>query len=916
MLAILHALGLVPLVAGIAQNKVRHDGREDMVVNPEGVTGVADMAEVQGVTDMVVNPEGSLGFLEHRGAYRHGPVPSKRRALDYLKHWSKGALAAAMRQNDTEAEGGAGSKMLAEWLGATSWAAHCVETPESPGQVWNFLSMAQDEDGLKHYLFRTESGRLQYAVMHDQYLHPQENTFKVLVADPPLCPSTVADTMILTDLGHSSDSGGETSRDHPEKPEAGEPEMLNPGADPMVDDCVALFHRTSKELCGRDFDITVSRATVRIIDGMAVELDVTVKGNGLATRGEAQDYYFHKPECAFEEPAENGTDSQETFSADKQLPEEQEGMRTTLILQTNLCKVDQENGVEKKEAEDNLLQTQYMLGDLSFFKGYEHINDGMPAMHISVMKDLPDEIDWRKEHSMCFPDDGKGVVRNQANCGSCWAFAGSTSVMHTLCIHGQGVHALDTDGKRFEISVQQLMSCNPYEQGCKGGSSYTVHRTLRSYGITKERDSPYACASGSALNHFSSGSSCDSYPWGGTCDWQLKNPDWKYVGAGYLRGEDSMKQAVFDGKGMYISFLVYRNFMRYKSGVYSEISGSKLGGHAASLVGYGLEGDQKYWILQNSWGATWGENGYVRFGRGSDLCDCESRGPYAYDAMMVTTTTSTTTTSTTTTSTTLTSTSTSPPATTTPQGNDNDDDNTQAPSTTAGTAANSTNATAATNLTRRAAMNLTAKSTTTSTTTLTSTQVVKVVKVSMTVSNMNLPALEANPTIMADFLQSIKASVAEAAGKGVKPSDVRVVLKPGSVIVESSIVPPEGVTPEDIEVDLKPKLNDGADGVAAKVVAAVTAVSGIETIASGTIGVTDVQSAVTEELKTTSNAASDSAATTTTEKPADHKAQNQSGAVFGCVGGLGSFWRSLELGLLLFGGCIALMPTALSGLQE
>merc|ERR1719326_531879 len=117
----------------------------------------------------------------------------------------------------------------------------------------------------------------------------------------------------------------------------------------------------------------------------------------------------------------------------------------------------------------------------------------------------------------------------------------------------------------------------------------------------------------------------------------------------------------------------------------------------------------------------------------------------------------------------------------------------------------------------------------------------------MTVSNMNLPALEAKPTILADFLQSIKESVAEAAGKGVKPSDVRVVLKPGSIIVESSIVPPEGVTAEDIEVDLKPKLNDGADGVAAKVVAAVTAVSGIETIASGTIGATDVQSALTEE---------------------------------------------------------------------
>jgi len=91
---------------------------------------------------------------------------------------------------------------------------------------------------------------------------------------------------------------------------------------------------------------------------------------------------------------------------------------------------------------------------------------------------------------------------------------------------------------------------------------------------------------------------------------------------------------IVKGRSMYVSFSVYSNFMSSSEGgwtkgsgenedLYIESSGQDVGGHAVTCMGYGVDNGIKYWHIQNSWGKSWGNNGYCRFKRGGDFCGIE-----------------------------------------------------------------------------------------------------------------------------------------------------------------------------------------------------------------------------------------------------------------------------------------------------
>jgi cathepsin B len=73
------------------------------------------------------------------------------------------------------------------------------------------------------------------------------------------------------------------------------------------------------------------------------------------------------------------------------------------------------------------------------------------------------------------------------------------------------------------------------------------------------------------------------------------------------------------------AFTVYEDFTTYKSGIYHHVDGENLGGHAIKIIGYGVDGGEKYWLIANSWDYGWGEGGFFRMRRGTNECGIEDK---------------------------------------------------------------------------------------------------------------------------------------------------------------------------------------------------------------------------------------------------------------------------------------------------
>jgi len=530
------------------------------------------------------------------------------RAMSYFMNWAQGAVQirknrelvqkihtitdmALVEKTDLEKIGATAASLL-----ATAERKKCGES--SADRSWSLLETTES-DGVQHFVLRSEGSegqRLQYlAAQHEQ----------VLWADPPVeCMLQRRGTPDLEeDAGNASDGGGD---------------LLDVETDSMVKDCKKLFTRTAEDICQKTMNITVLRATRQIIDGFEINMDVEVTGPAGKTT-------YHFPQCLFETSSDH-TDASlvqsETDPAEKDPTElEKQGLIGTLRMQSDLCKADTESSKDASFVQD------FGFGELSLYKGFEHVNDELGFIEVPLMEGAPSQVDFRKKYPKCFRlTQGKESVRNQGQCGSCWAFATASAGMNNLCASHNGAGSLASVNDRFEISVQQLMSCNAHKQGCQGGNAGGADTSIRkSKGLYKERDYKYKCGSGDPANHFDQASGdCKSFPWGATCATSGATPGWLYSGVSRVSGESSMKALVADGQSLYASMAVYGNFMKHKSGVYKSLSGGKKGGHAMVAMGYGTEYGTKYWLLQNSWGPSgWGEYGYGKVLRGSNLAGIE-----------------------------------------------------------------------------------------------------------------------------------------------------------------------------------------------------------------------------------------------------------------------------------------------------
>ena len=206
--------------------------------------------------------------------------------------------------------------------------------------------------------------------------------------------------------------------------------------------------------------------------------------------------------------------------------------------------------------------------------------------------DLPESYDFRTNNPEC-----AAAIKNQASCGSCWAFAGSTALAMRFCVASKGA-------TNVVLSPQDSVSCDTNNSGCNGGNRLRTWQYYESTGIVTEECFPYSSGKGTVE----------------ACITECKNGDpwkkYKVTGAKAISGVNTIKELLLADGPIHTGFTVYQDFMQYKSGIYQHVSGSSLGGHAVVILGWGSEDGVDYWIIQNSWGATWGENGYFRIKMG------------------------------------------------------------------------------------------------------------------------------------------------------------------------------------------------------------------------------------------------------------------------------------------------------------
>lgn len=202
----------------------------------------------------------------------------------------------------------------------------------------------------------------------------------------------------------------------------------------------------------------------------------------------------------------------------------------------------------------------------------------------------PESLDWRDYNVVT-------SVKNQEQCGSCWAFSATGAIESVWAI---------SKGQLINLSEQELVDCATGIKygghGCNGGQMDGAFKYVEQHGLCSDIEYPYTATQTSCMN-------CDKIVYISSC-YDVKPND-----------QLSLKNAVTISP---VSVAIEADtfyFQSYSGGILdSPQCGTNLD-HGVLIVGYGTENGLDYWLVKNSWGVTWGMNGYVKILKSNNTND-------------------------------------------------------------------------------------------------------------------------------------------------------------------------------------------------------------------------------------------------------------------------------------------------------
>uniref|UniRef100_A0A1I8BXW2 Pept_C1 domain-containing protein n=1 Tax=Meloidogyne hapla TaxID=6305 RepID=A0A1I8BXW2_MELHA len=223
-------------------------------------------------------------------------------------------------------------------------------------------------------------------------------------------------------------------------------------------------------------------------------------------------------------------------------------------------------------------------------------------------------------------------IQNQGRCGSCWAVSTASAYTDRVCIErSKNGITTPSDDPFYHFSSTDVMSCSIDYDGCEGGWPSKAWQWIEINGLCTGTDNvwkngckPYPYAPKENAQQVQCESKCNE-------NWNTEySEDKKFANsAAFLINDNATEEAIKEelqtNGPLVAAFMVYKDFMSYKSG--KTPNSTEIGGHAVVILGYGTQKcngkEMPFWIVKNSWGTDWGDEGFFKIRRGGNECGFE-----------------------------------------------------------------------------------------------------------------------------------------------------------------------------------------------------------------------------------------------------------------------------------------------------